>query len=78
TAFFKAISEGEREFEKITVAGGKDGVVTGAFSPCGVCRQVMAEFAGGELDIILAREDGYTVLTLDELLPYRFDKENLN
>jgi molybdopterin/thiamine biosynthesis adenylyltransferase len=47
-------------------------------APCGVCRQVMAEFADGELEIILAREDGYTVTTLGELLPLRFDKNNLN
>ena len=42
TAIFKAVYEGEREFEAIAVVGGKDGVVTGLFPPCGVCRQVMA------------------------------------
>ena len=41
TAIFKAVSEGEREFAAIAVVGGKDGVVTDIFPPCGVCRQVM-------------------------------------
>jgi cytidine deaminase len=78
-AIFKAVSVGERELVAIAVAGGQaneDAVSNTA--PCGVCRQVMAEFADGELEIILAREDGYTVTTLGELLPLRFDKNNLN
>ncbi len=45
TAFFKAVSEGEREFDAICIVGGKNGVLTEyATSPCGVCRQVMMEF----------------------------------
>ena len=40
TAIFKAVSEGERKFEMIAVAGGKGGVVNGEFPPCGVCRQI--------------------------------------
>ena len=42
TAFFKAVYDGHRDFAAIAVCGGKDGVITGAFPPCGVCRQVMA------------------------------------
>lgn len=44
TAFFKAVSEGEREFRAICIVGGKDGVLTEYAAPCGVCRQVMMEF----------------------------------
>jgi homotetrameric cytidine deaminase len=58
-AIFKAVSEGEREFERISVVGGKDGRVTSYFVPCGVCRQVMSEFCdddflvmtGGKIDM---------------------------
>lgn len=78
TAFFKAISEGEREFLKIAVAGGKDGVVTDMFMPCGVCRQVMAEFCDGNFKIIVARsEDDFKVFALSELLPFGFSKKNI-
>ena len=52
TAFFKAVSEGEREFSAIAVVGGKDGNVKDLFVPCGVCRQVMAEFCDGDFEII--------------------------
>lgn len=78
-AIFKAVSEGERELVAIAIAGGPASEEAKSdTAPCGVCRQVMAEFADGELEIILAREDGYTVMTLEELLPLRFDKKNLN
>ena len=55
TAFFKAVSEGVREFEAICVVGGKDGVLTDYASPCGVCRQVMMEFCDPDtFQIIMA------------------------
>ena len=56
TAFFKAVSEGEREFEKIAIVGAKDGEDANVMcSPCGVCRQVMMEFCDPkEFQIILA------------------------
>jgi cytidine deaminase len=41
TAFFKAVYDGHRDFVSIAVCGGKDGIITGSFPPCGVCRQVM-------------------------------------
>ena len=56
TAFFNAISSGERDFAAIAVAGGKDGVISGSFPPCGVCRQVMAEFCSPDLRFLLSRE----------------------
>ncbi len=78
TAFFKAISEGEREFLKIAIVGGKNGNVTDLFMPCGVCRQVMAEFCNSDFEVIVARsEDDFTVFTLSELLPHGFSKDNV-
>lgn len=73
TAFFKAVSEGERDFKAIAVVGGKDGQITGTFSPCGVCRQVMAEFCNpDEFKVILGKPDGYDEFLLRELLPLSF------
>ena len=72
TAFFKAVSEGEREFAAIAVAGGKDGVVEGLFPPCGVCRQVMQEFCPPEFRILMVKADGFEEVALKDLLPYGF------
>ena len=44
TAFFKAVSEGVRDFQAFCIVGGKDGKLTEYTAPCGVCRQVMMEF----------------------------------
>lgn len=78
TAFFKAISEGEREFAKIAIVGGKEGNVTDLFMPCGVCRQVMAEFCDSNFEVIVARSvDDFSVYKLSELLPHGFSKENV-
>ena len=68
TAFFKAVSEGVREFAAICVVGGPEGRLTEYTPPCGVCRQVMMEFCNPEeFKIILAvgRED-YKIYTLKE------------
>ena len=73
TAIFKAVSEGERKFEMIAVASGKGGVVNGEFPPCGVCRQVMAEFCSPEFPVLFVVGDGkYTEHTLGEILPNAF------
>lgn len=78
TAFFKAISEGEREFECIAVVGGKNGIINEPFAPCGVCRQVMMEFCDPEkFRVIIGKGDGYEVYTLKELLPLGFSKGNV-
>lgn len=79
TAFFKAVSEGEREFQAICIVGGKDGVLTEYTAPCGVCRQVMMEFCSPEtFQIILATgREQYEVFTLKELMPLGFGPENL-
>ena len=74
TAFFKAVSEGEREFSAIAVVGGKDGVVTDIFPPCGVCRQVMQEFCAPDFMIYMGRgDDSYEAVPLEQLLPYGFN-----
>ncbi len=79
TAFFKAVSEGEKEFSAICVVGGMDGRVTEYTPPCGVCRQVMMEFCDPEtFEIILATdEEHYQVFRLKELLPSGFGPGNL-
>ena len=78
TAFFKAVSEGEREFRAICIVGGKDGVLTEYAAPCGVCRQVMMEFCDPEtFQIILATgKEQYEIFTLKELLPQGFGPTN--
>ena len=79
TAFFKAVSEGEREFRAICIVGGKDGVLTEYAAPCGVSRQVMMEFCDPEtFQIILATgKEQYEIFTLKELLPQGFGPTNL-
>lgn len=79
TAFFKAVSEGEREFKAICIVGGNGGMLTGYTAPCGVCRQVMMEFCSPEtFRIILARsETDWREYRLKELLPEGFGPENL-
>ena len=73
TAFFKAVSEDEREFTAIAVVGGRDGIVTDIFPPCGVCRQVMQEFCTPDFMIYMGRgDDTYEAVRLDTLLPYGF------
>lgn len=72
TAFVKAVSEGKREFTAIAVCGGKDGVIEGIFPPCGLCRQVMAEFCKPDFKIYLVTADSWQERTLAELLPDSF------
>lgn len=79
TAFFKAVSEGERAFAAIAIVGGYEGAIDGFAFPCGVCRQVMMEFCDSkEFVIITARsETDYQKYTLEELLPQGFGPGNL-
>lgn len=79
TAFFKAVSEGVKEFSAICVVGGMNGEVTEYTPPCGVCRQVMMEFCDPEeFEIILATDpEHYQVFRLKELLPMGFGPGNL-
>lgn len=79
TAFFRAVFDGEREFDRICVVGGKHGKPVDYAAPCGVCRQVMMEFCDPEtFRIILAvDEDHYSEYLLKELLPLGFGPGNL-
>ena len=79
TAFFKAVSEGVKEFQAICVVGGRDGVLTEYTAPCGVCRQVMMEFCNPKtFQIILAVDkERYEIYTLEELMPLGFGPLNL-
>lgn len=75
TAVYKAVSEGERDFVAIAVNGDNNDYLP----PCGICRQVLAEFCDMEVfQVILANdEEDYQVVTLDKLLPGAFLAENL-
>ena len=74
TAFFKAVSEGEREFSKSAIVGGKGLDFADYCPPCGVCRQVMREFCDEDFTVILGKNgDEVKVLTLGELLPLGFN-----
>jgi len=77
TAFYKAISEGERNFVAIAVVGGSLGNLQNYCPPCGVCRQVIREFVDprGFLVILAKSEEDYTVYLLEELLPMGFGPE---
>ena len=77
TAVFKAVSEGVREFTAIAVVGGLGDTLDAACTPCGVCRQVLAEFCEPEMPVILGTPEEMRVLTLGELLPFAFTKKNL-
>lgn len=72
TAIFKAVYDGHRDFEAIAICGGKDGVITGPFPPCGVCRQVMREFCRDDFKVIMINETSFEVVTLKDILPYSF------
>ena len=77
-AFFKAVSDGERDFIAIAIAGGKAGQPGKEdFPPCGVCRQVMAEFCSQNFLVIWGNKDKMTEKTLCEILPCGFDNSNL-
>ena len=79
TAFFKAVSEGVRDFQAICRVGGKNGKLTEYTAPCGVCRQVMMEFCNPKtFQIILAVDkERYEIYTLEELMPFGFGPLNL-
>lgn len=73
TAFFKAVSEGKKDFSAIAVVGGDT-----YLPPCGACRQVMAEFCSRDFKVIFAKnENEYIVKTLGEILPFSFSEEDM-
>lgn len=78
TAVFKAVSEGEREFCAIAIVGGLNDQLSETLAPCGVCRQVLAEFCNDSMPVIMGTPEKITVSTLGELLPSSFGKSSLN
>jgi cytidine deaminase len=77
TAAFKAVSEGARKFSAIAIVGGRDGKISEYCPPCGICRQVLWEFADGDMRIILFDGENVRSHALSELLPLGFSKENV-
>ena len=79
TAFFNAVSSGERGFEAIAIVGGPDGIIKDFCPPCGVCRQVMMEFCKPKDFLILLQNASGEIkeFTLEELLPLGFGPGDL-
>ena len=77
TAFFKAVSEGERAFVAIAVTGGGGEDPAPLCTPCGVCRQVMMEFCDRDFRVILGNNEEIRCVTLGELLPLSFSPKDL-
>jgi cytidine deaminase len=74
TAIFKAVSEGHKEIKAIAIVGDMS---TNTY-PCGICRQVIVEFATKDIQIILVKnENDYIIKTMEEILPGAFTKEDL-
>lgn len=73
-AIFKAVLEGEKNFKAIAISSDSDDYI----SPCGACRQVLAEFCSPELDVIMMKDlSDYKIVKLKDLLPYSFSKDAL-
>ena len=74
TAFFKAVSQGERDFAAIAIAGGMEGEEPRDYAwPCGICRQVMQEFVQKDFEILVVKSAGdFKCYSLEELLPFGF------
>lgn len=78
TALFSAIANGEKEFDSICIIGGKNGEITDYAMPCGACRQVLAEFCNEDFKVYVGiNEADIKEYTLNELLPYSFNKSKL-
>ena len=77
TAFFKAVSEGEREFEKIAIVGGMGDNLSDLCPPCGVCRQVIAEFCDSDFIIVLGTPENIREYKLSDVLPMAFTPKSL-
>lgn len=74
TAIFKAVSEGKMEFDYLVVTGDTDAPI----SPCGACRQVLAEFCGPDMPVLLTNNKGNKhITTVGELLPGAFKSEDM-
>lgn len=78
TTLFSAIANGEKEFAAICVVGGKNGEICDYAMPCGACRQALAEFCNEDFKVYIGiNENNIKEYTLNELLPYSFNKSKL-
>ena len=77
TAIFKAVSEGEREFTAIAIVGGMDETIADFCAPCGVCRQVLAEFCDPDFRVVSGTPDKPQAFAFKDILPYGFGKNDL-
>ncbi len=77
TAFFKAVSEGEREFVMLALVGGREGETSDFCAPCGICRQVISEFCEKDFKILLGNPQKFATYTLESLLPLSFGPKDL-
>ena len=77
TAVFKAVSEGEKEFTAIAIVGGRGETIADFCAPCGVCRQVLAEFCDEDFRLVLGNPDQIKTYTFAEILPLSFGKNDL-
>lgn len=77
TAIFKAVSEGEREFTAIAIVGGMGETIADFCAPCGVCRQVLAEFCDPDFRVVLGTPEKPQVFAFKDILPYGFGKNDL-
>ena len=76
-AFFSAIRDGARDFERIAVVGGEEGRIMSFTYPCGVCRQVMREFCGDDFAVIVSDGKEIREIALGDLLPHSFSPADL-
>ena len=78
TAFFTALMQGRKDFTAIAIVGAKRGEeITSFCAPCGICRQVMAEFCKKDFEVLLYDGKDVKTYTMSDMLPEAFDKDNL-
>ena len=78
TAFFRALMEDKKDFVAIAIVGANRGEELSSFcAPCGICRQVMAEFCGRDFEVLLFDGNEIKTFMLSDILPEAFDKSNL-
>ena len=79
TAVFQAVSAGKRKWKAVAIAGGMEGEDPSDYAyPCGICRQVLSEFGGPDLTVIVAKSpDDYREYSLGELLPSSFGGDSI-
>lgn len=77
TAFYEAVKSGKRKFTAICIVGGKNGIIKDYCFPCGICRQVMAEFCKSDFRIVLFNGRENKIFELGSLLPFGFSGEVL-